>query len=228
MRNHTWLLLVGVFVAGAVSSCATSGGGRSGLIDRLDEMDRASGHGDRRRSKKIRMLEDEEQEVSQAEAEKLSQVGSRLRWPLKNVQITSPFGSRGSDFHEGIDLRAASGTPVLASGNGTVLYAGQRIHGYGKMIVIRHEKGVSTVYAHNSRIFVRKGQWVRQGEKIALSGATGRVQGPHVHFEMRTGVVAVDPKRWVAHRAVVAKVPLINRKAASVGAASKNLAKSNE
>lgn len=119
--------------------------------------------------------------------------GSGFKWPLKEAVVTSSFGKRARDFHEGIDLRAKSGTPVHAALGGTVIYATQGIKGYGRLVVIRHHGKVSSIYAHNSRILVKRGQRVRQGQLIALSGATGRVSGPHVHFEIRNGFSAVDP-----------------------------------
>ena len=116
------------------------------------------------------------------------------QWPLKQVEVTSPFGRRPRDFHEGIDLRARTGTPVYSASSGRVLYAGTKIRGYGRMVVVKHDHGLSTIYAHNSRILVKKGQTVKQGEQIALSGNTGDSTAPHVHFEIRNGVAAVDPK----------------------------------
>ena len=114
-------------------------------------------------------------------------------WPLKKVQVTSKFGLRGKEFHEGIDLHAGIGTPVYAVESGTVLYAGGKIKGYGKMIVIRHPNGLSTVYAHNSRVTVMRGQTVQKGRTIGFTGRTGHVRGPHLHFEIRSGLTAIDP-----------------------------------
>jgi murein DD-endopeptidase MepM/ murein hydrolase activator NlpD len=119
--------------------------------------------------------------------------GLSLRWPLDNVEITSPFGQRKHEFHEGVDLRAPRGTTVYAAHAGQVLYAGDRISGYGRMVVIRHSSGIATVYAHNSKLLVRKGQWVSQGTRIAVSGNTGHSTGPHLHFEIRSGVAAINP-----------------------------------
>lgn len=116
-----------------------------------------------------------------------------LHWPLARVEITSQFGSRGRDFHEGIDLRAKKGTTVFAAQDGVVLYAGSKIRGYGRMVVIRHAKELSTVYAHNSQVLVRIGQKVKQGQRIAITGSTGRSTGPHLHFEIRDGMSALDP-----------------------------------
>jgi murein DD-endopeptidase MepM/ murein hydrolase activator NlpD len=119
--------------------------------------------------------------------------GLSFRWPLDQVEVTSPFGQRKHEFHEGIDLRAKKGTTVYAAHAGQVLYAGDRISGYGRMVVIRHSSGVATVYAHASRLLVHKGQWVSQGTRIAISGSTGHSTGPHLHFEVRAGVAAINP-----------------------------------
>lgn len=118
---------------------------------------------------------------------------SRFCWPLSHIQVTSRFGQRGKRFHEGVDLRARANTPVFASQSGTVLYSDSRIRGYGKMIVIRHDNNISTIYAHNSKLMVKKGQHVRVGQRIALSGSTGRSYGPHLHFEIRYSLGAIDP-----------------------------------
>jgi murein DD-endopeptidase MepM/ murein hydrolase activator NlpD len=122
-----------------------------------------------------------------------------LTWPLERVQITSPFGQRAHEFHEGVDLKAHLGTSVYSSHAGQVLYAGERIRGYGKMIVIRHSSGVATIYAHNSQLLVHRGQWVAQGVKIARSGNTGHSHGAHLHFEIRSGVAAIDPSAVITH-----------------------------
>ena len=74
--------------------------------------------------------------------------------------------------------------------------------GYGKIVLIKHSSGISTVYAHASKLLVHQGQWVRQGMKIAMSGRTGRVTAPHLHFEVRDGVTAVDPMTYLPRNAV--------------------------
>jgi len=119
--------------------------------------------------------------------------GSSWVLPLQDWTLTSRYGRRGRDFHEGIDLRAPSGTPVNSVAAGQVIYADSRIGGYGRMIVIRHDSGLSTVYAHNSRLLVKKGQRVSRGQRISLSGSTGRSTGPHLHFEIRQGALPLDP-----------------------------------
>jgi hypothetical protein len=116
-----------------------------------------------------------------------------FRWPVRFVQVTSPFGRRGKQFHEGVDLHADPGTPVYASKTGVVLYADSKIRGYGKLVVVRHAGQVATIYAHNSRLLVHRGQRVFQGQMIAMSGSTGHTRGPHVHFEIRRGLSALNP-----------------------------------
>ena len=116
-----------------------------------------------------------------------------LKWPLNAVEVTSDYGQRGREFHEGVDLKASRGTPIFAAQSGKVLYADSKIRGYGKMVVIQHMNEIATVYAHISKILVRRGQTVIQGQKIALSGQTGRARGPHLHFETRRGLSSVDP-----------------------------------
>ncbi len=132
-------------------------------------------------------------ELSDARVRELDRLASRWSPPLKQVSITSPFGRRSGDPHDGVDLRASVGTPVFSVGEGVALFAGTGMSGYGKMIVVRHPGGVSTVYAHNSRLLVRKGQKIRRGQRIALSGRTGRSRGAHLHFEVRSGITAIDP-----------------------------------
>ena len=124
-------------------------------------------------------------------------VAGQLKWPLSAIEVSSKFGRRGREFHEGIDLRAKIGTAVYAAQEGTVVFSGSKIRGYGRMIVIRHQRELSTVYAHNSRLLVRQGQYVRQGQKIAISGNTGHSFGPHLHFEVRKGLVALNPAEYL-------------------------------
>jgi murein DD-endopeptidase MepM/ murein hydrolase activator NlpD len=143
--------------------------------------------------------------------QKLAQIRLRTAdwtWPLRKVHVTSPFGERGREFHEGVDLRAKTGTSVYAAQSGVVLYAASRIRGYGRMVVIKHPSGLSTVYAHNSRLLVHRGQHVRQGQRIAISGATGHAHGPHVHFEVREGTVAIDPMQLMPTAPSVRNVAL--------------------
>lgn len=127
------------------------------------------------------------------------QAGKRgkLRWPVPGGTLTSTFGRRGKRDHEGIDIGAKAGTPVIAAAAGEVIYSGSGIKGYGNLVIVRHKSGLVTVYAHNKRNLVRDGQKVRAGETIAEVGSSGRSTGPHLHFEVRIGDKPVDPLEHV-------------------------------
>jgi murein DD-endopeptidase MepM/ murein hydrolase activator NlpD len=112
-------------------------------------------------------------------------------WPVSGA-INSGFGPRGASFHDGIDIAAPEGTPIRAIDGGEVVYSDQ-LRGYGNMVILRHAGGFVSVYAHNERNLVREGQQVSRGETIARVGATGRVTGPHLHFEIRRDNKAQDP-----------------------------------
>ena len=103
------------------------------------------------------------------------------------------FGPRGDRFHSGIDLLAAAGTPVRAAGPGTVTFAGWSAGGYGNLVVIAHANGVSSWYAHLSRIDVPAGAAVTTATRVGLIGATGNATGPHLHFEVRLRGAVTDP-----------------------------------
>ena len=116
-------------------------------------------------------------------------------WPV-NGTINSGFGPRGSSFHDGIDIAAPEGTPILAIEAGEVIYSDQ-LRGYGNMVILRHAGGIVSVYAHNESNLVREGQSVVRGEVVARVGSTGRVSGPHLHFEIRRNNAAQDPLRYL-------------------------------
>jgi len=126
---------------------------------------------------------------------------SRFIWPLKG-RITSSFGNRidpfskKKSFHCGIDISAEPGTPVRASSDGKVIFSGWK-EGYGNMVVLRHEGGYITVYAHNSKNMVTKGDRVKQKDIIASSGMTGAVTGAHLHFEVRKYLTPLNPLRFI-------------------------------
>ncbi|MBY0370033.1 LysM peptidoglycan-binding domain-containing M23 family metallopeptidase [bacterium] len=118
-------------------------------------------------------------------------------WPVKG-RISSRFGSRymhgrGRHFHEGIDIAAKKGTPVKAARSGHVVYATSRIPGYGNMVIVQHPDKYSSVYAHLTKIDVRKGQFVTRGQTVGTVGRTGRATGAHLHFEVRAKRQPVDP-----------------------------------
>jgi murein DD-endopeptidase MepM/ murein hydrolase activator NlpD len=114
-------------------------------------------------------------------------------WPAKGV-LTSGYGRRWGRMHKGIDIGAPIGTPVVAAAAGQVISAGWNSGGYGNLVKVQHADGSITYYAHNSRLLVRTGQQVAQGEQIAEIGSTGRSTGPHLHFEVHpSGQGAVNP-----------------------------------
>lgn len=114
-------------------------------------------------------------------------------WPVSGP-ITSGFGWRWGRLHAGLDFGVPVGTPVVAAADGVVTYAGWIEGGYGNLVEIQHSDGAITRYGHNSKVFAKVGQKVRQGQVIANSGNTGRSTGPHIHFEIRPdGKNAVDP-----------------------------------
>ncbi len=127
-----------------------------------------------------------------------------FKWPCKLHKISSGFGYRqhplggGRLFHKGIDIPVHYGTPIYAAADGKVKYCGW-FDGYGKIVILKHKKGFQTRYAHLSRILVRKGTFVKQGQKIALSGNTGRSTGPHLHFEIRKNGIPINPLKFLPH-----------------------------
>jgi hypothetical protein len=115
-----------------------------------------------------------------------------LAWPLAGP-VGDGFGPRGDRFHAGIDIVAGTGTPVSAAAPGRVTFAGYAAGGWGNLVVVLHTDGVRTLYAHLSKVSVRRGQSVQTGTRVGLVGATGDATGPHLHFEVRLRGAAVDP-----------------------------------
>lgn len=107
----------------------------------------------------------------------------------------NPMGGSGSEMHRGVDIAAPSGTPVVATGAGTVIFSGWS-GAYGNKVIIDHGLGIQTLYAHNSSNLVRVGQAVSRGDTIARVGSTGRSTGPHVHYEVIVNGTAVNPDRF--------------------------------
>lgn len=119
-------------------------------------------------------------------------------WPVpSSKRLSSKFGIRGSRHHDGIDIAAPVGSHILASKSGKVIYAAQKIGGYGKMVIIMHENNVYSVYAHAKKMFVSKGDSVDKGQVIAQVGMTGRTTGPHLHFEIRIGDDPKNPLKFL-------------------------------
>ena len=119
----------------------------------------------------------------------------RLLWPVRGV-IFSTFGHRGGEHHDGVDLAAPEGTPIVAAADGNVLFVGEQ-RGYGQIVIVGHEGDLVTVYAHNSENLVARGDHVQRGQPIAKVGATGNATGPHVHFEVRVAAHPQDPLNFL-------------------------------
>jgi murein DD-endopeptidase MepM/ murein hydrolase activator NlpD len=117
--------------------------------------------------------------------------------PVKSsFRYTSGFGMRWGRMHSGTDFAAPHGTPIYSTADGVVTHAGW-LSGYGRLVKIQHEFGIETRYAHNSKLFVKKGQRVSRGQKIAAMGSTGRSTGTHLHYEVRVGGKAVNPMIYI-------------------------------
>ena len=122
-------------------------------------------------------------------------------WPVRGW-VTSPFGNRTSPFsgiltfHEGMDIAAQTGTPVMAPADGVVIRAGFG-SGYGNMVEISHGYGIKTLFAHNSRLNVKAGQRVKRGDVISYVGDSGSSTGPHLHYEVRVNGLPVNPVRYL-------------------------------
>ena len=107
----------------------------------------------------------------------------------------NPFGG-GGEFHPGIDLAVDFGTPVSATADGIIIWAGPYT-GYGNMVVVYHSNGITTRYGHLSRVSVDPGQRIKRGDQIGYAGSTGRSTGPHVHYEVRENDQPIDPAQFV-------------------------------
>ena len=124
-----------------------------------------------------------------------------LVWPVRGW-VTSPFGIRTSPFtgipafHEGLDIAAQTGTPVVAPADGFVHKAGFS-PGYGNMVEISHGYGIKTVFGHNSRLNVKVGQKIKRGDVISYVGDTGSSTGPHLHYEVRLNGLPVNPQKYL-------------------------------
>ena len=122
-------------------------------------------------------------------------------WPCQGI-ISSNYGWRThpiykkKDFHKGIDIALGMGNPIYAVKSGVVIYSGWK-SGYGRIIKIQHRNGEISYYAHNLKLLVQKGDTVKQGKIIALSGNSGQSTGPHLHFEIRIDNKHINPLRYL-------------------------------
>ena len=121
-----------------------------------------------------------------------------MRWPVKG-RVISEFGPKSNGMkNEGINIAVPEGTGVRAAEGGVVAYAGNELKGYGNLVLIRHQGGWVTAYAHNKELFVKRGDTVNRGDVIAKAGQTGSVSSPQLHFEVRKGATAMDPIKFLS------------------------------
>jgi murein DD-endopeptidase MepM/ murein hydrolase activator NlpD len=132
-----------------------------------------------------------EPEKKQPKLVKVGKGNGALAWPLRGV-LYARFGKKGKEPHDGVDLAAPAGQPVKTAAPGTVLFAGEQ-KGYGLIVIVEHDDGLITLYAHNRDLRVKTGQKVRDGQVVATVGDSGRTSGPHLHFEVRKEGKPVDP-----------------------------------
>ncbi len=123
------------------------------------------------------------------------QLQKAFDWPVRG-RVSSPFGARWGKMHNGLDIAVPTGTPVKASADGRVTFAGWN-GGYGILVIIDHGNNIETRYAHNSRLNVKVGQTVSRGDVVAYSGNTGNSTGPHVHFEIRQRNNPLNPQTYL-------------------------------
>ncbi len=120
-----------------------------------------------------------------------------MLWPVQG-KIISNFGANATgERNDGINILISRGTPVHAAAEGTVAYVGEELKNYGKLVLIRHEDGYVTAYAHSDAVTVSPGEHVARGQIIGYAGATGDVSEPQLHFELRLGTKPVDPKPYL-------------------------------
>ncbi|MBN9532837.1 MAG: M23 family metallopeptidase [Alphaproteobacteria bacterium] len=126
---------------------------------------------------------------------------ARFVWPVMG-RIIMPFGPAPSgERNDGINIATAMRTPIHAAAAGTVTYAGNELKGYGNLVLIRHDDGYVTAYAHADSLVVTRGDRVARGQVIGYSGESGDVSEPQLHFEIRHGVTPIDPKPLLMARA---------------------------
>lgn len=126
------------------------------------------------------------------------QVSGGFRWPARG-RVISSFGKKpNGERNDGINLAVPEGTGVKAAEDGEVIYSGNELKSFGNLVLVRHPNGWVSAYAHNKELKVKKGEQVRRGQIIALSGMSGGVTSPQLHFELRKGATPVDPLSYLS------------------------------
>jgi len=124
---------------------------------------------------------------------KLQSQNFDLSWPIRRARLTQKFRPAHNPKHEGIDLAASRGTPILAAHHGRVVFSGTRYSGYGRIVLLEFNNTWATLYAHLGKIFVKEGHWVQKGDVIATMGNSGNSTGVHLHFELSQNKQPLDP-----------------------------------
>ncbi|HLY46025.1 MAG TPA: M23 family metallopeptidase [Stellaceae bacterium] len=124
--------------------------------------------------------------------------GGHFAWPVRGRVLEGYGVAAGGAHNDGINIAAPRGAPVKAIDGGTVAYAGNELRGYGNLVLIKHEGGWISAYAHCEDLLVKRGETVSRGQVIAKVGETGGVKEPQLHFELRRGKKAVDPREFLA------------------------------
>lgn len=189
LHSHDHAAGVGGDVEDEISVLASN----DALADKINEL-----------SERVQQREDRLAELSESitQQKKASDARHLLAlMPVANAKVTSNYGYRRifgkSQFHKGIDLAAAYGSPVYATGDGVVTYAGW-VRGYGRFVKIQHADGYETRYAHNSALHVSVGDTVSQNQHISDIGCSGRCTGPHLHYEVRKDGKPTNPDIFLA------------------------------
>jgi murein DD-endopeptidase MepM/ murein hydrolase activator NlpD len=120
----------------------------------------------------------------------------KMRWPARG-RVIAAYGKGGGRSGDGIDIAVPEGTSVKAAENGVVIYAGDGLKEFGNTVLVRHENGLVTVYGHASELKVTRGQTVKRGQEIAVSGMSGQTDSPKLHFEVRKNSAPVDPSTYL-------------------------------
>lgn len=121
----------------------------------------------------------------------------RFAWPVRG-RVISNFGPKEGGLHnDGMNIAGRRGEPVTAAENGVVVYVGDQIQGFGNLVLLRHENRYMTAYAHLDRITVTRGQALSKGAELGKLGSTGNVDSPQLHFEIRRGTKAIDPRQYL-------------------------------
>ena len=126
-----------------------------------------------------------------------NKLSSSFIWPVIGKKLNKFGHDDDGRYNEGIYILSKEGTPVLSSANGNVIFVGNNFKGFGSIVLIKHDNGWISSYAHLSKIFVKENEYVKQGHIIGLIGKSGRVSSPQLYFEIREGKIAINPEVYI-------------------------------